>query len=277
MKKTIVALLLLAVIALSSLSFSVSFASARNPSIFGFFARFGNGSWHSNRPDSLSLVRINGLINQWGTTSVNGSLSAQAKTTIFNVSDSRQMALVNLIWTTNNSRPINTIKTAENFTYTFYSARLSNASLSAIDVGSSNFFINGTWKLYNVTTIVTITTNSLGQITNIQREADTKVGTAYGELTVTDNWTTFKLEISGVAPLTGAVTRSRTCLMDFNPFKFSDEDGVTTNRVTRTDVRTVGRAYGSMPGWGNYDQSMDFNSNYRIDIADLCTVAANAL
>ncbi|MCX8150200.1 MAG: hypothetical protein N3D85_01660 [Candidatus Bathyarchaeota archaeon] len=277
MKKTTVTLLLLTIVALASSSIIVNFASARCTPNFGSFVRFGGGPWHSNQPESLNLVRINGLVTKWGTSSVNGSLSAQAKTAVFNVSDSRQMALVNVMWTTNSLRPLNAVRTAENFTYTFYSARLNNSSISAIDLGSTNFFINGTWNLYNVTTIVTITTNSLGQITNIHRETDTKVAIAYGKLTVTDNWTTFKLEISGIAPLSGTVARSRTCLVDFNPFKFSDEDGVTSNRLTRNDVRTLGRACGSMPGWGNYDQSMDFNNNYRIDIADLCTVAAKAL
>lgn len=276
MKKLTVALTLI-VLVLASLSVAVSAATAMRAPNVGLFMRFSSGMWHSNRPDSLNLVRINGFVNKWGTTTVNGSLSAQAKTAIFNVSDSRQMALVNVMWTTDNLRPINAVRRAENFTYTFYSARLSNASISVIDVDSTNFFINGTWSLYNVTAVVTITTNSLGQITNIHRETDTKVGTAYGELVVTDNWTTFNLEISGIQPLSGTVSRSRTCLMDFNPFKFSDEDGLTSNRVTQTDVRTIGRAYGSMPGWGNYDQNMDFNNNYRIDIADLCTVAAYAL
>ncbi|MGF3522077.1 MAG: hypothetical protein ACQXXJ_03150 [Candidatus Bathyarchaeia archaeon] len=276
MKKLAVALLL-TVIVLASLTLALSSASAMRAPNFGLFMRFGSGVWHSNRLDSLNLVRINGFVNKWGTTAVNGSLSVQAKTAIFNVSDSRRMALVNVMWTTDNLRPINAVRAAENFTYTFYAAKLNNASISAMDVDSINFFINGTWNLYNVTTVVTITTNSLGQITNIHRETDTKVGTAYGELAVTDNWTTFNLEISGIQPLSGTVARSRTCLMDFNPFKFSDEDGLTSNQVTRTDVRTVGRAYGSMPGWGNYDQNMDFNNNYRIDIADLCTVAATAL
>jgi hypothetical protein len=30
-----------------------------------------------------------------------------------------------------------------------------------------------------------------------------------------------------------------------------------------------------MPGWGNYDTRMDFNNNYRVDIADISTVASN--
>jgi len=34
-------------------------------------------------------------------------------------------------------------------------------------------------------------------------------------------------------------------------------------------------AYGAMPGWGNYDARMDFCGHFKIDIADLSTVAAN--
>lgn len=45
--------------------------------------------------------------------------------------------------------------------------------------------------------------------------------------------------------------------------------------VTSSDVNVVAQNYGAMPGWGNYDSSMDFNNNYRVDIADISTVAAN--
>ena len=30
-----------------------------------------------------------------------------------------------------------------------------------------------------------------------------------------------------------------------------------------------------MPGWGNYDAKMDFCGHFKIDIADLSTVASN--
>jgi hypothetical protein len=60
--------------------------------------------------------------------------------------------------------------------------------------------------------------------------------------------------------------------MQFNPFKITDD---LTSSVSKTDLTTVAKCYGNMPGWGNYDQKMDFNFNYRIDIADLATVAAN--
>jgi hypothetical protein len=52
-------------------------------------------------------------------------------------------------------------------------------------------------------------------------------------------------------------------------------DDANTNAITRTDVRTIAKNYGAMPSWGNYDTNMDFNNNYRVDIADISAVAAN--
>jgi hypothetical protein len=273
MKKTI-SIMLLAIIAVSGLTLALSYANAMPWMNFGMASNAGQ----SNRRSQQNLVRVNGVITQWGLTDVTGFLSTQARTAIFNVSDTRQLSSVSAIWTTNNSRPISTVRAKENFTYSFYSARLANASVSTLSLDlsldNSNFFINGTWNVYNVTTTVTITTNSDGNITNIHRDSNNAVTKAYGELNITNNWTTFKLTINGIA-LTGLVTRSRTSTMNFNPFKFSDDDGTTTNSVTKTDVTKVKQAYGAMPGWGNYDQRMDFNNNYKIDITDVATVAAN--
>ena len=72
--------------------------------------------------------------------------------------------------------------------------------------------------------------------------------------------------------LTGTVHRSITRAW-YNPFKMTDDS--TTSTVTSADVHTVAACYGAMPGWGNYDMSMDFNNNYRVDIADISTVAHN--
>jgi hypothetical protein len=52
-------------------------------------------------------------------------------------------------------------------------------------------------------------------------------------------------------------------------------DDTTSNVVTRSDVKVVAQSYGAMPGWGRYDTRMDFNNNYRVDISDISTVAAN--
>jgi hypothetical protein len=62
----------------------------------------------------------------------------------------------------------------------------------------------------------------------------------------------------------------------FNPFKVTDDiESSTSDTVSKVDLTAVRRNYGAMPGWGNFDTKMDFNCNYKIDIADLATVAAN--
>jgi hypothetical protein len=81
------------------------------------------------------------------------------------------------------------------------------------------------------------------------------------------------LSINGIDPLTGSVFRSVQRQVQFSPFKVTDD--TSTNAVTKADIAAVIHAYGAMPGWGNYDASMDFNHNYRVDIADISSVARN--
>ena len=65
--------------------------------------------------------------------------------------------------------------------------------------------------------------------------------------------------------------------MQFNPFKITDDTigNVVSNTVTREDIKAFTKCYGAMPGRGSYDTRMYFNDNYRVDIADISTVAAN--
>jgi len=272
MKKTLGAILLV-VIAVSGLGLAVSYASAipwmNNWKVFTKMMPSA-----SNRPVQQSWVRLYGVVTKWGSTNVTGFLSVQVKTTVFNVSDTRKFTSATAIWTTNQSRPINAVKMRENFTYSFYSARLVNASVALLNYGDSNFFMNGTWNVFKVTTNFTIITNSVGDITSwhCDQSAVAVATKAYGELNVTSNWTRFTLAINGIDPLKGSLVRSMMRQMQFNPFKVND-DG--TDSVTKADLASVAKSYGAMPGWGNYDQRMDFNFNYKIDIADLTTVAAN--
>ena len=275
MKKNLT-IVLLAVIVISSVGLAVSVANA---SMSMGSERSSNDNARasmSNRLIQRSWVRIHGVITQWGTTDVRGSLFAWAKTALFNTTDTRKLAFANALWTTNTSRPIESVKSKENFTYTFYSAKLLNASVSTLSSSADSFFMNGTWRIHKVTSNTTIITDGNGEIISIHRESDTEVTKAYGELNVTDNWTKFKLEIAGMDPLTGTVVRSAMRQMQFNPFQISESDDATgTSAVTKTDLTTVMKSYRAMPGWGNYDNRMDFNFNYKIDIADLATVAAN--
>jgi hypothetical protein len=232
----------------------------------------GNSANVSNRLLSASWVRINGNINQWGTTEVRGQLQTQARAALFNSSDSRQFAGATAIWTANMSKPIQSVRAKENFTYVFYAARLRNDSVSTVSASSasSTYFINGTWNFAKVTSTVTIITNENETITRVLRNQDIAQQPIYGELTITGN--TFTLALSGQESLTGTVFRSiaRTW---FNPYQMNPD--ATSNVVTKTDVNTIAQCYGSVPGWGNYDINMDFNNNYKVDIADISTVAHN--
>jgi hypothetical protein len=231
----------------------------------------GNSANVSNRMLSASWVRLNGNINQWGTTDVRGQLQTQARAAVFNSSDPRQFAGATAIWTGNLSRPIQSVRAKENFTSVFYSARLANASVSTVSASSasSTYFINGTWNFAVVTSTVTIITNENGTVTRVLRNQDIVPQRLYGELTVTGN--TFTLALSGQDALTGTVFRSISRTW-FNPFQMNPD--AASNSITKTDVNTIAQCYNSVPGWGNYDINMDFNNNYRVDIADISTVAA---
>ena len=225
---------------------------------------------------SKNYVRIDGTITEWGTTPVLGVLQTQAKASITASDSTNQLASATAIWTTNTSRPICFVRSAENFTYVFYAVRLTNASVSTLSANadaSTNYFLNGTWNVYTVVSNVTVITSADGQITNVQKNSDISIQKAYGELNVTNNWTTFTLKITGINTLSGSVTLSVQRQVQFNPFKVTDD--TTSNVVTRADVAAEAQSYGSMPGWGNYNPTLDVCGHFQIDICDLSTVAAN--
>lgn len=254
-----------AILLVSSLALTVNFAAA-SP---------GRAESMANRPIQRSWVRITGVIEEWGTTDVRGLLHTQAKVALLQSEDTRRSAGASAIWTTNLTRAIQATKAKENFTYVCYAARLLNGSVTSLSASSSdsNYVISGTWNLANITSVVTIITNDNGEITKVLRDQEIVPWRADGELTVTDKWTKFTLAIEGIEPLTGPVFHSVTRAW-FNPFKMTDDAKGST--VTKSDIGEVAKCYGAMPGWGSYDTRMDFNNNYRVDIADISTVAANA-
>ena len=264
-RKSIIALAIIAVIAASTLSLAVGSVAA-SPSD-------NQNSLLSNRQHlQKSWVRINGVITNWGTEEVTGTLQTRARTTLLPTENTNQLASATAIWTTNDSRPISSIRSKVNFTYVFYSARLNNASVSDLSMEDSDYFLNGTWNLYTVTSTTTIITDENNTIVSIHRESDTQVSKAYGELSITDNWSNFTLSITGQDPLTGTVFRSMTRMMQFNPFKILED---SSTKVTKADLSQVVKCFHAMPGWGNYSSQMDFNGNFKVDIADLSTIAAN--
>ncbi len=227
----------------------------------------------SKMPTQANWIKLNGIITKYNTTDARGQLFAQARTALLANADTRQFARASAVWTTNLTRPISTIRNKENFTYTFYSAQLLNASVSSSTVKSTNYFLNGTWNVATVKCNVTVITNATGEIVSVHRNSTANVAKAYGELNVTDNWTKFTLKLKGYGTLSGTVARSMMRQTMFNWAQVTDSPSTTV--VTKADVNTIIQGYRAMPGWGNYDNRMDFNFNYKIDITDLATVAAN--
>ena len=271
MKKSF-AVALLVIILVSSLSFAVASASAGGSANRGWGWRVR--SWMRRGliiPFQRSWIRLNGIIETWGSQEVNGSLSINARTVGFN-EEVRKSAFVNAIWSNTTN-----FRQRGNFSYSFYSARLVDTNVSVLNSENTNLFMNGTWNVFNVTISQTIITSGdleSGYTVDRQRKTDIDpiANEAYGELNVTDNWTKFVLSIDGVDELNGLVTRARMSQMIFNKFKVSEEE---SSKVSKTDLAVLARIYGARPGWGSYDSNMDFNCNYKIDITDLTTVAAN--
>jgi hypothetical protein len=95
---------------------------------------------------------------------------------------------------------------------------------------------------------------------------------AVGNLTVASGWSSFTLAIAGIPSLTGTVICYRIASGMFNPFIISCD---SSNTVTPADLHSIANAYGSMPGWGNYNLRMDPCLDFKVDICDLSTAAAN--
>ncbi|MCW3994839.1 MAG: hypothetical protein NWE98_01655 [Candidatus Bathyarchaeota archaeon] len=226
----------------------------------------------ANRPISRTWIRINGYIEKWGTTDVRGLLQTQARTALLASEDTRQLSGASAIWTTNITRAIQAAREKANFTYVYYGARLLNNSVLSLTASSADspYEITGQWNVATVKANITILTNENGEIIRVLRHQDVSVQKVQGTLSI--NSRTFTLTFEGMEPLTGTVFRSVTRTW-FNPFKITDD--ATTSAVTKADIREIAKCYGSMPGWGSYDTRMDFNNNFRVDIADISTVAAN--
>jgi hypothetical protein len=234
----------------------------------------------ARRVNQATWIRINGNIDQWVTTTndaentadVRGHLQTQARVAVRQSGVTKQLTVASAMWTTETQTAAEKAKESSDFTYTYYIARLPDASVSDSDSkieSPTSYTLVGTWKIAKVVLTVTTQTNEDGTVTK-HREQDITPSQSKGTLTVSDN--TFTLLMEEVGDLKGSIYRSITRSW-FNPFKMTDDSTGTV--VTRTDVKTIAEQYGTMPGWGNFDLKMDFNNNYRVDIADISTVAAN--
>jgi hypothetical protein len=280
MKKTLAIVLSVIVVAsafsliatVSAMPFMPMRPFAQGPMMRG---PFGFGWFHPGNSSTIQAtsVRLDGPIAKWGDTNVTGGVQAKA-TTIINGTEIRQASAATAIWDINNFRPEAAAWSKQNFTFAFYTARLVNPQATVLNTSGNDLYMNGTWNVNKMTSTFTIYTNANGNVTGFNRNqtiTEVQAG-AYGELKVTGSWTKFTLSITGIDALTGSVHAQKTSMKLCNPFKIANDDSAT---VTTADVAAVAKAFGTMPGWGNYDQRLDYNFDYKVDICDLTTATAN--
>jgi hypothetical protein len=221
-------------------------------------------------------LRLRGIIKQWGTTPVFGFLGAYVA--IINKSGTIQnFTMVHAMWSPAVARLNCNNTPTDNFTFSYYTARLVELEPPGISLNVSLGVMNitGLWDVYNITTTVIIPgkeSPGLGWFPfNVTTVCEKMLTNATGALYVNDTLTKFKLNITGIDPLTG---RCRTFYLP----ELNICDIYGTGKVDLLTLVQAAKLYGAKPGLGSYNQDafdFDFNCQGYVGIGDLATIAAN--
>lgn len=217
-------------------------------------------------------VRGNGIIQQWGETPVFGWLNVRAYVADVNGTH-HEWAQAHAMWSNEPCRLNCSTPPTENFTFSFYNARLTNAT--TIDLANPAYvlFIAGSWTVVKVT--MEIYVNEYGEPINITKTLEFVLNDAYGELHVFPPLqphapSLFELNIDGINSLSGFMRFMMMRHMEMRMCDVNDDGKVDIRELVRAAKR-----YRAAPGMLNYDFEMDFNFDFQIDIGDLTTIAAN--
>lgn len=218
-------------------------------------------------------VQVFGRVERFGSNIAYGGLSAHAKMQTINAT-SAEWARAHAFWTTSFVMPIefgeHCRPGCENFTFSFYFARLVNASTVALNYSGYGFYIGGLWDVYNVTFVYYPNEEGEFDGESFNCTMEPLATNATGELRVTGDWTAFELSITSVELVSGSVHHYFVGSIEI---EIGDVSG--DGKVDIHDLVHVANAYGCKPGFKGFDFDMDFNGDFEIDIGDLATVAAN--
>jgi hypothetical protein len=281
MKKTI-AMIILATLMISSLSLA---ANADNY----------QGIW----------LRTRGIITKWGTAPVYGFLGVWAAIITKN-GTTHDYAQVNAMWSPAIARLDCSHAPTDNFTFSYYTAKL--VELKEIDFNTSSYAVNitGLWDAYNTTTTVAIIPrvsdssepwphmNFTINVTTVCEQMLTKAtgvlqisgptSSAPGQSPGPDQpWVgmgtyPFELDINGTDALTGSVWRFVRAWKEMNICDINGNCTTSDGSINLLTLVQAAKLYDARPGLGNYNQDafdFDFNCQGYVGISDLATIAAN--
>jgi len=159
--------------------------------------------------------------------------------------------------------------------FRFYAARLVNTTAVELNHDGADLYIEGSWNVYNVTFIYEPGLKPRNYTLKIELLVDH----GNGNLSVTGTWQDFALNITG--PPSIPLVSGKVVFYAIRSFEIpigdvsSQETGKPDGTTDIFDLVHAAKAYDSTPGMSNYDFTMDFNFDYKIDIYDLTTIAVN--
>jgi hypothetical protein len=207
-------------------------------------------------------VHMFGPVKEYGNTTAHGWLNAHAKISYDGTGENVTKAHV--FW-----MPMPRVGEEENpngnFSYSFYHARLINATTTALNYSGNDFYASGLWSVYNVTFVY----GPEGE--ESQEDALIVKQNATGELKVNFTSMNFTVSIEGFEDVKGLVkhyvTHARAHLE-------GDVDG--DGHVGIYDLVHVAKHVGDTPRNGSdleNVEGVDVNGDSHVDIYDLVTVA----
>jgi hypothetical protein len=151
------------------------------------------------------------------------------------------------------------------FDFSLYVAVIVNASTVKLDYGGSDLWVSGLWRVANVTN-----PRDMRDFGGLLQGGGVE---AYGELSVTGDWTYFTIDIDGYELIGGSVTyyhvRTASGVEDYQRY---DLDHNFT--VDMRDIGITCNAFGSTFGFERYDVGADTNFDLRVDMRDIGATAS---
>jgi hypothetical protein len=224
-------------------------------------------------PEKIAEVMMKGNITNLGDQAAFGFLEAHAKVGTRNITDVHGSFTL--------QPPPRATEGAGNFTVSYYTVTLVNATRTELDYGGSAFYVEGFWNVYNRTVTVThIDHQEENTVINIK----TLVENASGVFNVTlapqsssvleaSRWKTvgnFTLDIQGLTgTIKGNVIFYQTRFADPGDRDIPTCDFNQDHVVNIVDVNQVAKAFGAKLGTQKYDSDLDANQDFVININDL--------